>query len=114
MNPNNGGDASLNNTYLYAYQPDPNVYRFLLQDGALPGEYGQFDNGILKWFPRSTGLGALNVVFDTYGSQTWGTVSLNNTAGTQGLILDSERGLVIVGDFAGLFYGWLGKSLWHQ
>lgn len=109
MNPNGGGDASLNNTYLYVYEPDPDVYRFLLQDGALPGEYGQFNSGILEWFPRNTGLGALNVVLDTSGSQTWGIVSLNSNGGTQGLILDSQRGLVIVGDFAELFYGWLGK-----
>jgi hypothetical protein len=114
INASTGGDASLNNTYIYSHEPNPNVYRLLLQGGVVPGEYGEFSNDVLQWFPRGSGSGPLNFVLENSGSQTWDIVSLSSTQATEGLILDSQRGLVVVGEFAGLFYGWLGELLFQM
>jgi hypothetical protein len=67
---------------------------------------------VLHWFAPSTGLVSFTLVMAyAPGDNNRQAVTIDVAEGTQGLALDAERGLVVRGPLALVWFGWIGEFL---
>jgi hypothetical protein len=96
---------------MYAYQTTETSYHIVFSSSMVEGHSGSFGpDGSLNWFSTASSVSPFSFSFDYKEVQYWQATMLGNVSqAANGMLLDSQQGLVVGGEYGALWHGWMGK-----